>query len=95
MQIHQSGAGPVGIPARSANHSTPVSPPLRGAAAGRHAGVEILGIRQEDLTSLAVRLKDYPATRDEVIEQVGERVEQGHYLTREAAERTAAGILGK
>ena len=40
------------------------------------------------------RLRALPESRADRVRQVGERLEQGAYLTREAAEQTAAALLG-
>ena len=40
------------------------------------------------------RLRAIPEVRNGLLSQVGERLEQGAYLTREAAEQTAAALLG-
>lgn len=97
MQIHPSGLGSaVGPYASSANfaRSTPAS--ARGEASeARRGSVEILGLSANQWESLAARLKDVPDLRSDVIASVRERIEEGHYLTRDAAERTAAILSGK
>jgi hypothetical protein len=40
------------------------------------------------------RLRAIPEVRTGLVNQVGERLEQGAYFTREAAEQTAAALLG-
>lgn len=40
------------------------------------------------------RLRTIPEVRADLVKQVGERLERGAYLTREAAEQTAAALLG-
>lgn len=96
MQIQQGGTGPtVGLPANSKAPSSPIPAAVRGSAQERQlGGVEIVGGAADQLASLASRLKEVPATRDDVVQQARERIEQGHYLTRDAAERTAASIRG-
>ena len=46
-----------------------------------------------ETTSLLAGLQELPEIRPEVIEEVRERLNRGEYLTREAAEKTAAAIL--
>ncbi len=97
MQIQQGGPGPtVGLPAATSN--TPKAPAVsvRGNSGDPLVGgVEIVGAHADQLASLAGRLKDVPATRDDVVAQVRGRIEQGQYSTRDAAERTAASLRGK
>jgi len=97
MQIHQGGTGPaVGLPAPSAHLSNPAPAAVRAADSERLVRcVEVVGSPAEELASLAAHLKEVPATRDDVVQHVRERFEQGHYLTREAAERTAVSIGGR
>ncbi|MCA9075321.1 MAG: flagellar biosynthesis anti-sigma factor FlgM [Planctomycetaceae bacterium] len=57
-------------------------------------GVELVGGHAKQIQSLVSKLRDIPASRDEVVETVRGRLEQGEYTTRHAAERTAARILG-
>jgi hypothetical protein len=40
------------------------------------------------------RLRAIPEVRTDRLSQVGERLEHGAYFTREAAEQTAAALLG-
>jgi hypothetical protein len=40
------------------------------------------------------RLRAIPEIRADRVSKVGEKLEQGAYLTREAAEQTAAALLG-
>ncbi len=47
-----------------------------------------------DMALLLDRLRALPESRADRVRQVGERLEQGAYLTREAAEQTAAALLG-
>ncbi|MGD9854825.1 MAG: hypothetical protein AB7U20_07720 [Planctomycetaceae bacterium] len=96
MQIFQSGAGPtIGLHANSANLSKRIPAADRGEAIERlSGGVEILGVSANQLESLAAKLKEYPDTRTDILAPVRERIEQGHYLTREAAQRTAANLRG-
>lgn len=47
-----------------------------------------------DVALLLDRLRALPEVRADRVRQVGERLEQGAYLTREAAEQTAAALLG-
>ena len=47
-----------------------------------------------DVAQLVDRLRAVPEVRADRVRQVGERLEQGAYLTREAAEQTAAALLG-
>jgi len=58
-------------------------------------GVEVVGRQADQIQSLVSRLKDVPASRDEVVEAVRSRLQQGDYETRDAAERTSARILGR
>jgi hypothetical protein len=96
MQIHPGGNGPtVGLPAHPASSAATVPASVRGTADERLiGGVKVVGGQANQLATLAARLKDVPTTRDDIVQQVRERTEQGHYLTRDAAERTAANILG-
>ncbi len=96
MQIQHGGTGPaVGLPATTTNTSNTPTVSVRGNSGDRVVGgVEIVGVHADQLTSLAARLKDVPATRDDVVAQVRERIEQGQYSTRDAAERTAASLRG-
>jgi hypothetical protein len=47
-----------------------------------------------EMALLLDRLRAIPEVRTDRLSQVGERLEQGAYLTREAAEQTAAALLG-
>jgi len=47
-----------------------------------------------EMALLLDRLRAMPEVRTELVSQIGERLEQGAYLTREAAEQTAAALLG-
>ena len=47
-----------------------------------------------EMAALLDRLRAIPEIRADRLSQVGERLEQGAYLTREAAEQTAAALLG-
>ena len=46
-----------------------------------------------ETSSLLAGLEGFPEIRPEVVEEVRERLSRGEYLTREAAEKTAAAIL--
>ncbi len=96
MQIQQGGTGPtVGLPASTSNALKTPTVSVRGNSDDPLVGgVEIVGVHADQLASLAARLKDVPDTRDDVVAQVRERIEQGQYSTRDAAERTAANIRG-
>jgi hypothetical protein len=47
-----------------------------------------------EMALLLDRLRAIPEVRTDLVKQVGERLEQGAYLTREAAEQTAAALVG-
>lgn len=97
MQIHHGGTGPTlgGLPAHLAHASGTVPASVRGTASEqRLSGVEIVGGHADQLASLAARLKEVPDTRQDIVRSVRERIDRGHYLTRDAAERTAASIRG-
>ena len=47
-----------------------------------------------EMAVLLDRLRAIPEVRTGRLSQVGQRLEQGAYLTREAAEQTAAALLG-
>jgi hypothetical protein len=47
-----------------------------------------------DVALLLDRLRAMPEIRADRVRQVGERLEQGAYRTREAADQTAAALLG-
>ncbi len=62
----------------------------------RHSvdGVDIVGGQADQIQTLVARLQDVPSSRDEIVAEVRSRLEHGEYATRDAAERTAARILG-
>jgi len=45
------------------------------------------------LSRLTTELRRVPEVREELVSQVSERLDTGHYLTKAAAERTAAAIM--
>ena len=47
-----------------------------------------------DVAALLDRLRSIPEVRADRLSQVGDKLERGAYLTREAAEQTAAALLG-
>lgn len=47
-----------------------------------------------DVAVLLERLRSIPETRADRLSQVSAKLDQGAYLTREAAEQTAAALLG-
>lgn len=94
MQIQNGGNGTAhGLPATPSNTSKTPPVSVRGDA-GDHLvdGVEIVGVRADQLASLVARLKEIPTTRGDVVQRVSELLEQGHYSTRNTAERTASSI---
>lgn len=58
-------------------------------------GVEVVGEQAEQIQLLVTRLQAVPASRENVVGTVRGRLDQGEYATRDAAERTAARILGR
>ena len=99
MQIPSTGDGRSSGPIHHV-HSGHVQYAATARVSGRNSshkvdGVEVVGGQADQIQALVTRLRDVPASRGEVVETVRNRLDQGEYTTRDAAERTAARILGR
>jgi hypothetical protein len=58
-----------------------------------HAVTEKQSGAQLEVLDLVAKLRKHPEVRAELVRQVAEKLSSGYYLTRQAAERTAASLL--
>lgn len=98
MQVSSTGDGHSTGPIRQvhtahAEGSAGAGKPARASSLNVD-GVEVVGTQADKIGSLITKLKDIPSTREDVVTEVRVRLDQGEYVTRHAAERTAARILG-
>ena len=89
---NSGGRPPVGVNRSSGSGAGRVdrkntSSTSNSASAGKSAGGESAN------SELALRLKEIPEVRADVVAEVQQRLRDGELLTREAAEQTAAAIL--
>lgn len=94
MQIHRFDIPSGGSTPRSAGASAPNS--QRGIAVGGSRENDAEGVaNSSELKQLSRQLDGISDIRPEVVAAAKLRVQAGEYLTRAAAERTAASILNK
>ena len=89
MRIDSGNQGIPSVPGRKQAR------PARGASSSSHPISEQSSDTSDSVEAspLLVGLEVIPDVRPEVVEEVRHRLSRGEYLTRDAAEKTAAAIL--